>query len=193
MRLPTLVLVACVAAFGQQATGPAYTAEGKLVQPTDFRTWVHLGTSLGLQYTTGVSTGRPPSFENVYVNPESWREFEKTGKWPDKTVFVLEVRASTNKGSFAHGGQYQGEVTGTEVEVKDSRFPEGWAWFEFPGGASEGRKFETSAGCLACHTSNAAVEKTFVQFYPAALEVARAKKTLNESYTKAQASGAFEK
>jgi hypothetical protein len=39
-----------------------------------------------------------------------------------------------------------------------------------------------SAGCNACHSKNAAVEHTFVQFYPTLLEIAKAKGTLNPSY-----------
>lgn len=178
-----------------QQTGPAaFTSDGKLLRPADYRSWIHLGSSLGLQYSNGVGKSRPPSFENVYVNPSSWREFEKTGKWPDGTVFFLEIRLAMSKGSFAVGGQYQGEVTATELEVKDSRrFPDGWAWFNLPLGAPAATPFEKKDGCFACHTANGAVEKTFAQFYPTAMEIAKEKGTVNESYRKMVDSKAFEK
>ena len=35
-----------------------------------------------------------------------------------------------------------------------------------------------AAGCFACHSKNAAVENTFVQFYPTLIPVAKAKGTL---------------
>jgi acyl carrier protein phosphodiesterase len=35
-----------------------------------------------------------------------------------------------------------------------------------------------SEGCYACHAEHAAVDNTFVQFYPALLEIAKQKGTL---------------
>ena len=62
------------------------------------------------------------------------------------------------------------------------RFDDGWGYFGFNGSADIASKFGASAGCNACHSKNAAVEHTFVQFYPTLLEIAIAKKTLNPSY-----------
>jgi hypothetical protein len=36
----------------------------------------------------------------------------------------------------------------------------------------------TTASCYACHSTNGAVDNTFVQFYPTLLDVAREKGTL---------------
>jgi hypothetical protein len=130
----------------------------------------------------------------VYVNPAAWQEFSKTGKWPDGSMFFLEVRASATKGSLAKGGQFQGEIVATELEVKDSsRFPDQWVWFDLPLGATTAKPLDKSAGCFACHTAQGAVEKTFTQFYPTAMEIAKEKKTVNPSYLKLLKSGAFEK
>jgi hypothetical protein len=38
------------------------------------------------------------------------------------------------------------------------------------------------ASCVECHTKSTAVERTFVQFYPTLLEVARAKGTLKPGF-----------
>ncbi len=38
------------------------------------------------------------------------------------------------------------------------------------------------AACIECHTDHAAVERTFVQFYPTFLEIAREKGTLKSDY-----------
>jgi hypothetical protein len=40
----------------------------------------------------------------------------------------------------------------------------------------------SSGQCVECHTKNAAVERTFVQFYPTLLEVARQKGTLKPGF-----------
>jgi hypothetical protein len=58
--------------------------------------------------------------------------FLASGRWPDKTVFVLEERASATKGSINRGGHYQTDLAGLAASVKDEkRFPERWAYFSF--------------------------------------------------------------
>ena len=76
---------------------------------------------------------RPGSnFDNVFVHREAYRAFLKTGAWPDKTIFALEIRSSASRGSINKGGHYQESAVGLEVEVKDeSRFPNKWAFFDF--------------------------------------------------------------
>jgi hypothetical protein len=114
----------------------------------------------------------------------------QTGAWPNGTIFILEGRNSSSEGSINKGGRFQTALAGIEAEVKDSRFPDGWAYFNF-GSAARGLRdaVEPLAGaalergqCVECHTKNAAVERTFVQFYPTLLEVARQKKTLKPGF-----------
>ncbi len=64
-------------------------------------------------------------FDNVFVNPESYKSFVKTGTWPDKTMLVLEVRGAQGRGSINQKGNYQSsDLMGLEVHVKDeARFP----------------------------------------------------------------------
>jgi len=57
-------------------------------------------------------------FDNVFVNPEAWRAFHSTGKWPDKTTFVLDLRLAEAKGSINQRGSFQAEAMGMEVHVK---------------------------------------------------------------------------
>ena len=40
------------------------------------------------------SLRKPPGFGSVFVTPSAYRSFMKPGKWPDKTVLILEFRAS---------------------------------------------------------------------------------------------------
>jgi acyl carrier protein phosphodiesterase len=42
----------------------------------------------------------------------------------------------------------------------------------------------TEAACYSCHTQHAAVDTTFVQFYPTLLEIAKKKGTLSPAYVK---------
>jgi hypothetical protein len=74
-------------------------------------------------------------------------------------------------------------VTSVEAAVKDEkRFPQKWAYFGF-GRGDKANALPASSTCNSCHSKNAAVENTFVQFYPTLLDVARSKGTLNPGFT----------
>jgi YHS domain-containing protein len=189
----TLMLILNLVGASQTAMrtpvdGPQYTSDNRLARPVNYREWVYLSGSLGLQYGPGANPA-DPAFENVYVNPSAYSEFMKSGKWPDKTIFVLEIRRSMDKGTFAQGGRYQGELVTIEAAVKDeSRFPEKWAYFGLGKNAESARAFPKTESCFSCHSANAAVENSFAQFYPTVFAVAKEKGTLNPGYLKAQES-----
>jgi hypothetical protein len=196
LTLATFVFIATtVVIAGQQRPVPAsaaptgeaprYTNGSNLVRPPDYREWVFLSSGLGMDYTPETGAKSSPSFGNVFVNPSSYREFMKTGKWPDKTTFVLEFRASTSEGSINKAGRFQAQLVGVEAEVKDSKFPDGWAFFNFGRGSAmtdSAAPLPVDAGCVECHTKNTAVERTFVQFYPTLLDVARKMKTVKPGF-----------
>ncbi len=158
---------------------PNYTAGCQLALPSDYREWIFLSSGLGMTYQQPGARNMPPSFTNVFVNPAAYRAFLSTGKWPDKTILILEIRASTSKGSINQGGSYQSGVVAIEAEVKDlAKFPgKGWAFFAF-GTSSSGKMLGRTEDCYACHAEHGAVDNTFVQFYPLLLDVAKQKGTL---------------
>jgi hypothetical protein len=165
---------------------PTYSSDGKLVRPADYREWVYLSSGLGMTYGPA-GTGRNPMFDNVFVMREAYRQFMQTGTWPEKTIFVLEIRRAGTNVSINNGGQTQGGMVALEVEVKDrSRFPEtGWGFFNFgdaPNFQAAAAALPTSATCYSCHRQNTAVENTFVQFYPTLMEVARRLGTVKPAY-----------
>jgi hypothetical protein len=69
-----------------------------------------------------------------------------------------------------------------EVHVKDSS-KSGWTFYDFNNQVS-GRPFERTADCYSCHQQHAAVDTTFVQFYPTLLGKAKEKGTLSAEYLK---------
>src|SRR5688572_12424208 len=86
---------------GREVSGePRYTPSGELIRPDDFREWMFVTSGLGMTYNQPTGAARKPNFTNVYVNPSSYRAFMKTGHWPDKTMFILEIRASSSEGSI---------------------------------------------------------------------------------------------
>ena len=159
--------------------GPRYNASGELLLPANYREWVFLSSGLGMNYGPLAAKGdENPRFDNVFVSPSAYRSFLDTGRWPDKTLLLLEVRAAQSKGSINNGGHFQSDLVGIEAVVKDeSRFPGKWAFFGLGRGPS-GKQIPTSADCYSCHATNGAVDNTFVQFYPTLLSVAKEKGTL---------------
>ncbi len=158
---------------------PRYSADSQLRLPSDYREWVFLSSGLGMTYQP-MQHSDGPAFTNVFVDPTAYRSFVSSGKWPDKAMLILEVRASTSKGSINQGGSYQSGVLGVEAEVKDSaKVPgSGWAFFAF-GKSSTGKMLPRTEDCYACHAEHGAVDNTFVQFYPTLLDIAKQKGTLS--------------
>ena len=167
---------------------PEYTADGQLKFPANYREWVYLSTGIDMNYRPNAGMNHS-MFDNVFVNPESYKYFVSNGTWPDKTMLVLEVRGSETKSAINKAGHYQTtEVMGREVHVKDeSRFPGKWAFFGFDD-APTAKMFPTEMECYSCHAQHTAVDTTFVQFYPTLIEIAKKKGTLSPSYLKEESS-----
>jgi cytochrome P460 len=163
---------------------PEYTADAQLKLPEHYREWVYLTSGFDMSYDpAGMEMGHH-MFDNVFVNPEAYKTFVATGTWPDKTMLVLEVRGAMGKGSINKKGNFQGETMGVEVHIKDeARFPGKWAFFGF-GDEKTAKMIATTADCYSCHASHAAVDTTFVQFYPTLLPIAKSKNTLSPAYLK---------
>jgi hypothetical protein len=161
------------------APGPQFTADGKLVRPEGYRRWVYVSSGLGMSYSQKASDSMQ-MFTNVFVNPSSYDYYLAHGTWPDKTIFVLELYGSTSQGSINKHGNYQKDFMGLDVEVKDEkRFADKWAYFGFSSGEkASGPSTPSKNDCWQCHDQNAAVEHSFVQFYPELLKVAKEKGTI---------------
>jgi hypothetical protein len=186
--LSVMVLLSSAAFRGNTTlpgNGPKYTSDGQLKVPEDYRDWTYLTTGFDMSYNPAMQAGDHHMFDNVFVNPEAYKVFVETGTWPDKTVLALEVRGAEGKGSINQKGNYQGVgVMALEVHVKDeSRFPGKWAFFGFDG-SKTAKMIPTSADCYSCHAEHAAVDTTFVQFYPTLLPIAKGKGTLSAAYQK---------
>ncbi len=174
------------------ATGPVFSSSGQLTRPADYREWVFLSSGLGMTYGPAQpASDRPPLFDNVFVTREAYREFLRSGRWPEQTMFALEIRRAETNVSINNGGRTQGAVAALEVAVKDTRrFPDGgWAYFDFTareGTTDAAAPLPKSASCYACHAANTAVENTFVQFYPTLFDVAKRFGTVKPTYDPAK-------
>ena len=105
-------------------------------------------------------------FDNVFVNPEAYQAFVETGTWPDKTVLGLETRGAQTKAP--------------SIAAATTRTQRLWEWkftWRMKRGSPGSGRFSTlntvsgnlvpaGAACYSCHAEHAAVDTTFVQFYP---------------------------
>jgi hypothetical protein len=151
---------------------PQYTGKNELLRPADYRNWIFLSSGFGMTYNP--AAGGHDMFSNVFVPQWAYDEFLNSGKWPEKTMFVVEERGADSRQSINQHGHYQTtDLMGIGVEVKDSsHFPEKWAYFGFDSDTKSAAP-NPKEGCFQCHDAHAAVEHTFVQFYPTLKPVAQ--------------------
>jgi hypothetical protein len=164
---------------------PTYAKDGSLMAPADYRMWVYLTSGLDMSYAAQTPGAPPPShsvFDNVFVNPTSYRSFLTTGTWPDKTTFVLEIRGAENPVSINKRGHTQSqEVHAEEIHVKDNGK---WSFYELNPDGKTAKYVPATESCYTCHEAHGAVDTTFVQFYPTLMPLATEKKTLSANYLK---------
>jgi hypothetical protein len=175
LLISILTLSIAIAASSQDSQAPTYTATGELRLPADYREWVFLSAGLGMTYSplTGATADNPP-FQNVFVTRPAYQAYIKTGRWPAKTMFILEIRTSESNGSINKGGHYQTNIAAIEAEVKEG---DQWVFYGFGKDGTTGKPFPRTERCYSCHAENAASDNTFVQFYPTLLPIAKAKGT----------------
>lgn len=170
--------------FGAALAAPQYSGNDRMAVPPDYRDWVFLTSSLDLNYRTAGPAQRHV-LDNVFVNPDAYKMFLRTGSWPDQTVLVKENRFAELAGTLSKSGRFQTGVKNLEIHVKDqARFPGGWAFFVSSDGKAAGQLKSQSANCYSCHRDHGAVDTTFVQFYPTLLPVAKDNATLSARYLK---------
>ena len=68
---------------------------GELAPPRDYRSWVFLTSGFEMGYgpaAIAARAGGVGTYDTVFVDPAAHAAFTKTGVWPDRTMFVLEIR-----------------------------------------------------------------------------------------------------
>ena len=150
---------------------PKYDATRNLLLPSDYRTWVLAGSSLGLSYSEGGAQGAGMQmFNTTLIEPTAYRHFVETGEFRDGTMMVLLLQGIGTNALPARRGQFATDAHGIEMAVKDtSRVPEGWAYYNFGGSMMGGLRTSAApqpkASCYNCHIEHAARDNVFMQFY----------------------------
>jgi hypothetical protein len=147
---------------------PRYGAGGELLRPEGYERWILAGASIGLGYSEGAKSEGPGVFHNVYMQPEAYAEYRGSGRFPEKTIFVLALHEPRQRESINREGYFEGDLVALEAAVKDrERFAEGWAYFDFgKGGRNASAAAKPPSACHACHVEHGADDNVFVQFYP---------------------------
>jgi len=146
---------------------------GELERPTGFREWIFVGTPLT---PNDMNDGKAPfpEFHSVYIDPESWEHWKKTGTFREGTILIKELISVGAKGAASGVGYFMGDYLGLEATIKSKKHfpnePGNWAYFSFstPDHKTLNKtsaKFPAPA-CNACHDASAADDWVFTQYYP---------------------------
>ena len=115
-----------------------------------------------------------PEFHNVYMDPESWAHWKKTGEFREGTILIKELISVGSKGAVSGNGYFMGEFLGLEATIKSKKHfpnePGNWAYYSFS--TPDHRTLKAAVDkfpaetCNACHQASAAQDWVFTQYYP---------------------------
>lgn len=143
-----------------------FDKDNGLKRPEGYEEWIFLGTTMGLTYF-----GDEPDpddvglFSSVYIEPQAYKVFQKTGEFPEGTVFAKVVRDTES----VDDGYFMGGELALEIHVKDrERFPKhGFNFYFFSSQEEEyAMAMPEDNICVSCHLKEAEFDNTFTQFYP---------------------------
>jgi hypothetical protein len=156
---------------------PEYTESGELLLPKNFEKWVFVGSPL----TPNVlNDGKAnfPEFHNVYMEPGSYEIYQKTGEFPEGTIFLKELQLMLpqenpdgSRTEPSGRGFFPGKLNGADVTVKDTkRYADsgGWGYYNFNHFEPKAKtaKVRSRGECAYCHIASAKKDDVWTQFYP---------------------------
>ena len=156
---------------------PEYNSDGELLLPKNWRHWVFVGSPLT---PNALNHGKAnfPEFHNVYIEPGSFAIYQKTGKFPEGTIFFKELQltlpAENSDGSRTEPsgrGFFGGPFNGADVTVKDTKryaASGGWGYYNFNHFEPKAKtaKVRPKEECGYCHIASAKKDDVWTQFYP---------------------------
>ena len=160
-----------------------FNEQGQAALPKGYRGWVHTYTSWETISESFLSEKltKTPEMHSVYVEPNTYRIFMQTGKWPEGSLMVKEFSSTNTDPKDCSGPPvytckvagstviFAKERTGVAVMLKDTkRYPNepgGWAYFSFGHQAPPYQAFSPPhdrARCAQCHIDNVGPEHDYV-------------------------------
>lgn len=157
-------------AFAQSTLDAAqYTQNNELIYPSNLDVWIHMGTSLGGDYSEDqFDPEHPGTLGVVQMEPSAYRYFLQNREYADGTMFLLSFFDSEVKSDPQLQGFVQGEMTAQEIHVIDKqRFAEGRGFFLYQTPTqAQAAKVPDGSVCVECHREHGDFDGTFIQFYP---------------------------
>ncbi|QDH78550.1 cytochrome P460 [Echinicola soli] len=148
-----------------------FTENGELMRPVDYRTWVFVGSAATPKSLD--STALFPDFQNVYMDPDSYRFWKEKGYYKEGTIFVKELLRKGDTVSPIGRGFYQGPHYSLSATIKDTvRFPDvkgGWQYFKFTNYDKQllnDSSIALGGKCISCHSLSKSGYGPFTEFYP---------------------------
>lgn len=169
--LTYLALFATLMSFEAGAASPARFSEGgKLMLPENWREWVFIGSPTS---PDSMNNGEAymPGFKYVYIDPDSFAHWKKTGTFRTGTMIVQERLKVVEAEYINNRALIPGDYLGLSAMVKDAeRYPDSiWGFFSF-GRPPYGEQVPEigsmdELGCAGCHY-HADQDWVFTRFYP---------------------------
>ncbi|MBX9606645.1 MAG: cytochrome P460 family protein [Gammaproteobacteria bacterium] len=154
-------------------------AQGRISLPQDFRLhWSHLGS-----WVVADTAAPGHGFHDVYTQAPAVEAYRQTGKFPDGTVLVKEIRKIDTAAMTTGQAQWAAQPAVWFVMVKNDKgrfshnthWDKGWGWalFEAKAPALDIAK-SFAETCQGCHTPAQHTDWVFVQGYPTLRDTAQA-------------------
>jgi hypothetical protein len=173
LGIVVLLFVASPKAGEAEKSWAEFDNEGHLRRPDGWREWVYVGTPI-TPNELNPPAANFPEFHNVYIDPDSYAHYKKTGTFRQGTILVKELVSVGSKQAASGKGYFEGEFIGLEATVKsDQQFPKepgNWGYFTFshlrPPYPATAQLKPTAECNAACHQALAADDWVFTQYYP---------------------------
>ncbi len=169
--LSLLALVFSSALQAQDKLDVARFENNELFFPERTEEWIHMGSSLGSEYSDNpFDPANPGTIGVVHMEPSAYRYFLENGEYADGTMFLLSFYGAAAESSPQLPGFVQGELQAKEIHIIDSqRFAEGRGFFLYSAedtAENASAKLPDNSECVQCHMAEAQFNGTFTQFYP---------------------------
>jgi hypothetical protein len=114
------MLAASGAPPGRTTAAVEFTPDGKMKRPDGYRNWVYVGAVVT---PNDLNDGEAafPEFHSVYMDPESFAHYEKSGEFRDGTVMIKVLIGVGAKEATSGKGYFMGDFRGLEASIKDSK------------------------------------------------------------------------
>jgi hypothetical protein len=156
---------------------PEYAPNGDLLLPKNFHHWVFVGSPLTPNALNG-GKANFPEFHNVYIETGSYEIYQKTGTFPEGTIFLKELQLilpgeapDGSRREPSGKGYFPGPFNGADVTVKDTKryaASDGWGYYNFNHFEPKAptAKVRAKEECAYCHIASAKKDDVWTQFYP---------------------------